>query len=76
MFFTTGETGVTFARRLAGGGGVLGADLAVRAVVLDGRAGPLEPQSLDVDRPFIYLIRDRATGAILFLGRLVDPTAQ
>jgi serpin B len=26
------------------------------------------------DRPFIYLIRDDATGAILFVGRVLDPT--
>ena len=29
-FFTTGEVGLTFARRLDGGGGVVGADLALR----------------------------------------------
>ena len=29
IFFTTGEVGLTFARRLAGGGGVVGADLAL-----------------------------------------------
>jgi serpin B len=28
-----------------------------------------------VDRPFLYLIRDRVTGALAFLGRVVDPTA-
>lgn len=28
-----------------------------------------------VDRPFLYLVRDRGTGALLFLGRVVDPTA-
>jgi serpin B len=30
-------------------------------------------ESFDADRPFIFLLRHRPTGAILFLGRLVDP---
>ena len=29
---------------------------------------------LVVNRPFYYVIRDRGTGAVLFLGRVVDPT--
>jgi len=32
------------------------------------------PKVLTADRPFIYLIRDLPTGAILFLGRVMDPT--
>jgi serpin B len=33
------------------------------------------PEQLVVDRPFIYVIRDVETGAILFVGRVVNPAA-
>ena len=33
------------------------------------------PKKVMVDRPFIFLIRDRATDAILFVGRVEDPRA-
>jgi serpin B len=33
------------------------------------------PQEFHVDRPFLWFIRDRATGTVLFMGRVVDPTA-
>jgi len=26
------------------------------------------------DRPFLYFLRDEPTGAILFMGRVLDPT--
>jgi serpin B len=38
---------------------------------------PPKPPPIPVfraDRPFLYAIRDRYTGALLFVGRMVDPT--
>jgi serpin B len=35
--------------------------------------GPEEAIPFVVDRPFFFLIRDEVTGAILFLGRMLDP---
>ena len=32
-----------------------------------------EPIVLNIDRPFIYLIRDMRTGSILFVGRVMNP---
>lgn len=37
-------------------------------------AGPIDQVQLVVDRPFVFLIRDTETGAILFLGRVLDPS--
>ncbi len=33
------------------------------------------PPSVTIDRPFVFLIRDIETGAVLFVGRVVDPGA-
>lgn len=39
-------------------------------------SGPEKTIVLRADRPFLFLIRDVATGAILFMGRVVDPEAR
>jgi len=33
------------------------------------------PASVQVDRPFVFAIRERLSGTILFLGRVMNPTA-
>jgi serpin B len=48
---------------------------AATAVIMQESAAPGSPIEFNMDRPFIYLIRDNATGACLFLGSLVSPQA-
>jgi serpin B len=49
---------------------------AVTVVEMVAGAAPAPPTpvtEITVDRPFFYLITDRNTGAILFVGRVMDP---
>ncbi len=48
---------------------------AATAVVVGATSMPQEPQEMTIDHPFLFMIRDADTGAILFLGRVLDPTA-
>jgi serine protease inhibitor len=50
---------------------------AATAVIMVARAAFIEDEPIPVtlDRPFIFLIRDMASGSILFLGRVLDPGA-
>jgi len=47
---------------------------AATAVVIRPKNGGGGPPEFRADHPFLFLIRDTRTGAILFLGRILDPT--
>ena len=48
---------------------------AATAIVVRETSAPIdEPVSIVIDKPFLFLIRDRTTGSILFMGRVVDPS--
>ncbi len=49
---------------------------AVTGVVMQTTSLPPPPRPFHADRPFLFLLVDRTTGAILFLGRMDDPTAE
>lgn len=51
-----------------------GTEAAAVTVVLPPPPSTPPPPSI-IDRPFMFMIRDKATGTILFVGRVVDPTA-
>jgi serpin B len=49
---------------------------AATAVIGAGGAAPGGPPvEVTIDRPFVFLIRDIKTGAIIFIGRLLNPGA-
>ncbi|WP_054030334.1 serpin family protein [Desulfatitalea tepidiphila] len=46
---------------------------AVTAVEMVTKSIMEHPEEFRVDHPFLFLIRDHASGTILFMGRMVDP---
>lgn len=52
-----------------------GTEAAAATVVgIDAASAPMPGFELIADRPFLYVIRDTNTDAILFVGRVVDPS--
>jgi len=50
-----------------------GTEAAAATGVIVGLTAMPEITTLDIDSPFIYLIRDIATGTVLFVGRVMNP---
>jgi serpin B len=48
---------------------------AATAVIMKLTSIPAEPVEVTVDRPFMFVIRDIEAGTILFVGRVMDPSA-
>jgi len=48
---------------------------AATAVIMELTAAPEPPVEVTLDHPFIFLIRDIETGAIIFIGRVMNPGA-
>jgi len=48
---------------------------AATAVVMRATSAPMVDVTFEIDRPFIFALRDTETGALLFLGRVTDPSA-
>jgi serpin B len=46
---------------------------AASAVLFRLRSIPVTDVQIAIDRPFIFLIQDKPTGTVLFLGRVLDP---
>lgn len=53
--------------------GLEGAAATASLVRLTAAVREPDPIRVDVDRPFLFLVRDRAGGAVHFLARVVDP---
>lgn len=52
-----------------------GTEAAAATAVVMPTGAPAPPKEITVDRPFLFMIRDIETEAILFLGHVVNPSA-
>jgi len=50
-----------------------GTEAAAATAVVNGITSLPSGRPVEINRPFLFAIRDNATGAIVFLGRVVNP---
>ncbi len=48
---------------------------AATAIGMNTLSAPVRGVEITADRPFLYVIRDHSSGAVLFVGRVLDPSA-
>jgi serpin B len=53
-----------------------GTEAAAATAVIVGIVSMPELAEMQINRPFIYLIHDNATGSLIFVGRVLDPAAK
>lgn len=51
-----------------------GTEAAAATAVIIGLESAPTPVSVSIDRPFLFLIEHRATGELLFIGQVTDPS--
>lgn len=51
----------------------LGVEAAAATAIEGEDSAPMPEITFDAHRPFLFLLRDRPTGAVLFTGRVIDP---
>jgi serpin B len=47
---------------------------AATAVIIEAAGAPIYDITLTIDRPFIFIIRDKPSGQVLFIGRVLNPS--
>jgi len=45
-------------------------------VLVSSAGGPIGPPQFIFNRPFVYMIREKNSGAILFMGKMMNPTVE
>jgi serpin B len=53
-----------------------GTEAAAASAVVMGPGGPPPAKAVELkaDRPFLFVLRDRKSGLVLFMGRVADPS--